>query len=155
MYVGIEDNIFFNSEFNGSLDLNIDLISKYNKIIFCGSDMISPFIEENIISKENIINKENLRKTYGNENTYFLDNFCFGHSKFNQPVDTLPKSITHIFFGRCFNHPVNMLPPSIKLLTFGWNFNQKVNMLPKLLKYLTFSFSFNHSIDLLPNIQNI
>jgi hypothetical protein len=57
---------------------------------------------------------------------------------FNQPVDNLPKTITHLTFGSKFNQLVNNLPKSLKYLTFGYDFNQPVDKLPENLTHLTF-----------------
>jgi hypothetical protein len=58
-------------------------------------------------------------------------------SRFNQPVDNLPQSITHLIFGRLFNQTVNNLPQTMTHLTFGHNFNQTVDNLPKNIIQLT------------------
>lgn len=39
--------------------------------------------------------------------------------KFNQPVDNLPNSLTHLTLSDSFNQPVNLLPPNITHLNFG------------------------------------
>ena len=83
------------------------------------------------------------------------------HSLFNQPVNNLPDSITHLTFGRHFNQPVNYLPNSITHLTFGCEFNQSVGHqgcedincprnLPNSITHLTFGISFNRPVDNLP-----
>ena len=50
---------------------------------------------------------------------------------FDQNVDKLPKSITHLTFGNVFNQNVDRLPNSITHLTFGGYFNQNIDKLPK------------------------
>src|ERR1700756_2217523 len=57
---------------------------------------------------------------------------------FNQSVDNLPKSITHLTFGFNFNQSVDNLPKSITYLKFGWYFNQPINNLPQSITHLTF-----------------
>ena len=69
---------------------------------------------------------------------------------FNQLVDNLPNSITHLTFGRHFNQSVDELPNSITHLIFGSAFNQSVDNLPKNLTHLTFGWYFNQSVDKLP-----
>ena len=42
---------------------------------------------------------------------------------YNQSVDNLPQSLTHLSFGRSFN-PVVKLPQSLTHLTFGYDFQR-------------------------------
>ena len=72
-------------------------------------------------------------------------------SQFNQAVDKLPNSITHLTFGCHFNQPVDNLPNSITHLTFGYYFNQPVNNLPNSITHLTFKTLFNNPVNNLPN----
>ncbi len=53
---------------------------------------------------------------------------------------------------RChsFNQPVDNLPLSLTHLTFGFNFNQKLNNLPLSLTHLEVNFMFSHKLDNLP-----
>ncbi len=55
---------------------------------------------------------------------------------FNQPIDSLPTSITHIEFGSDFNQPIHNLPHSITHLTLGPSFNQQ-QVLPPSLTHLS------------------
>ena len=71
-------------------------------------------------------------------------------SNFNQSVDKLPQSITHLTFGELFNQSVDNLPQSITHLTFGSFFNQSVDNLPKSITHITFGDYFNQSVDKLP-----
>jgi hypothetical protein len=94
-----------------------------------------------------------------------------GRSYFNQPVDNLPETLTHLTFGNNFNQSVDNLPLSLTYLTFGrqtpvrlahpkimnihnclrcHNFNQSVDNLPKNLTHLTLGCDFNQSVDNLP-----
>lgn len=71
---------------------------------------------------------------------------------FNQPVDNLPPSITHLRLSNKFNQPLKSLPPSLKSLTFGKLFNQDVlplSLLPSLTS-LHFGRSFNQPLPSLP-----
>jgi hypothetical protein len=100
------------------------------------------------------------------------DDSWSGRSYFNQPVNNLPETLTHLTFGRqtpvrlahpkimnihnclrChnFNQSVDNLPNSLTHLTFGNSFNQPVDNLPETLTHLTFGYNFNQSVDNLPN----
>ena len=120
-YITKGDTIIFSPDFND--DLDIGLISNYAKLIF---------------SNYTLDNK--LFKAY--ENNDFHDNHFNGLyykcSKFNQKVNNLPYSLTHITFSDDFNQKVNDLPQTITHLIFGWCFNQEVNKLPQNLIHLTF-----------------
>ncbi len=48
---------------------------------------------------------------------------------FNQKVDKLPNTITHLTFNDCFNQKVDNLPNTITHLTLGKLFNQRINKL--------------------------
>jgi hypothetical protein len=69
---------------------------------------------------------------------------------FNQPVENLPHSITHLTFGAYFNQPVNKLPSSITHLSFGEHFNQPLDNLPNTLTHLLLGYNFNKTIQHLP-----
>ena len=79
------------------------------------------------------------------------DHSRFQYSKFNQPVDNLPNSITHLTFGWNFKKTVNNLPHSITHLSFKDYFNQPVNNLPNSITHLTFGYYFNQLVDNLPS----
>ena len=70
---------------------------------------------------------------------------------FNDTVDDLPDTLTHLIFGYAFNKSVDKLPATLTHLTFGYNFNQSVDKLPATLTHLTFGHKFNQSIENLPN----
>ena len=71
---------------------------------------------------------------------------------FNQFVDNLPNSLTHLKLGVDFNQPVNNLPNSLTHLKFGKDFNQPVDNLPESLTHLELEqFSFNKPLNNLPN----
>ena len=102
------------------------------------------------------IAKDNLM-IFGPEYNESLDNELISkYSKiiFNQHVDNLPPSITHLTFGRYFNQKVDNLPSSgLTHLTFGINFNQKVDDLPSLIKEIQFYrySNYNNELNCLPN----
>ena len=74
---------------------------------------------------------------------------------FNQPIDNLPNSITHIKFvwDSAFNQPLDNLPMSLKSLVFNGKskFNYPLDNLPEFLEHLETGSSFNHPIDNLPS----
>ena len=121
-----DNTLIFKSEFNKFLDNYINIISKYNKLIFSNYSDIDICIETN--------------NEYGLK--YYFE------SKFNQPVINLPPNITHLTFGYYFNQEVNNLPSNITHLTFDWEFNQKVNNLPPNITHLTFGYHFNQKVDI-------
>ncbi len=69
---------------------------------------------------------------------------------FNQSVNSLPNTITHLTVGCNFNQLVVFLPNKLTHLTFGFYFNQSVNSLPNNLTHLTFGYHFNLFVDNLP-----
>ncbi len=70
---------------------------------------------------------------------------CFD---FNQPVDNLPKKLTHLTFGYYFNKEVNNLPKSLTHLTFGKKFNQQADNLPNSLIHLIFYYNYKYGIKI-------
>ena len=121
-----ENILVFKPEFNKPLNDYIDIISKYNKLIFSNYSDIAICIKTN--------------------NQYIFKFKKYLESKFNQEVNNLPLNITHLTFGYCFNQEVINLPPNITHLTFGYIFNQKVNNLPPNITHLTFGRNFNQEV---------
>jgi hypothetical protein len=76
--------------------------------------------------------------------------FC---GEFNQKIDNLPNTLTHLTFDwySRFNQKTENLPNTLTHLTFGRKFNQKIENLPNTLTHLTFSGEFNQKIENLPN----
>jgi FNIP Repeat len=72
-------------------------------------------------------------------------------NKFNQPVDKLPLTLTHLTTGDNFNQPVDKLPLILTHLTTGFYFNQPVDKLPPTLTHLTTGRQFNQPVDKLPS----
>ena len=99
--MGVSNEKRCKPEFNK--ELNYDLISKYNKIIFSNYNNLE------ICVKTNNLYDCNYKNNYSNSN-------------FNQKVK-LPKSLTHLTFSCEFNQKVK-LPESLTHLTFGVSFNQ-------------------------------
>jgi FNIP Repeat len=56
-------------------------------------------------------------------------NFTTGRD-FNQPIDQLPPTLTHLTTSHYFNKPVDQLPPTLTHLTLEQDFNQPVDKLP-------------------------
>jgi hypothetical protein len=134
MYKTKKNTIIFDPEFNELLYIN--LISKYNKIIF--SDYLL---------------NDGVFEIY--ENNYNQKLF-YHYSRFNQKVNHLPQSITHLIFGNDFNQEVNYLPCTLTHLTFGWVFNQEVNHLPESIIHLTLGGNYNQELNQLPqSITNL
>jgi hypothetical protein len=69
-------------------------------------------------------------------------------SIFNQPVDNLPKNLTHLTFGYEFNQPVDNLPKTLTHLSFGSCFNQSLNKLPENLIFLKLGLNFQQDVIL-------
>ncbi len=125
------DTIVFKPHFNEPIKIE----SKYFKIISQYKNLI-------------FSNYTNLEICIQNNN-YSIALDTFEESKFNQPINELPSSLTEIYFGHCFNQPVN-LPNSIIRLHFGGEFNQLVDNLPDSIIHLEFSCYFNQPIKKLP-----
>ena len=117
--------MIFKQEFNKPLDNYINIISKYDNLIF---------IETN------------------NEYKCEFGKY-YSKSKFNQEVNNLPQNLNHLTFGDIFNKKVNNLPSNITHLTFDWEFNKEVINLSSNITHLTFGENFNQSVNNLP--QNI
>ena len=144
-YITKGDTIIFHPSFDQKLDH--ELLTDYKKIIF--SEYVSNCELKNELF--DFYENEQFLEVLKYKGTHFyLYDWC--ESKFNQPVDSIPSSITHLIFGSKFNQPVNNLQSSITHLTFDFKFNQPVNNLPSSgLTHLTFGYCFDHSVDLLPS----
>jgi len=98
-YITKDDTIIFSPNFNKPLDQ--EMLFNYKKIIF--SDYVLD---------------DNLFERYENNNLQNLKRIC---SNFNQSINNLPSTITHLTFDpfSYFNQSINNLPPTITNLTFG------------------------------------
>ena len=144
MYLTCEDAIVFYPEFNNKL--YFQLLYNYKKIIFSeysfNEDDYKYMYE--IYKIDNLFYNKSGVKTPNNFNKYIdMSGYRprFG-SCFNQPINMLPNSITHLTFCDMFNQPVGMLPSSLTHLTFGNDFNQLVDMLPNFVTHLTWRLLF-------------
>ena len=124
-YIKNKDTIIFSPEFNKELDY--DLLSGYKKVIFSNYELIDDLFDK-----------------YLNND---FKNLTYKDSNFNQSVDNLPSSITHLTFGFHFNQKVENLPSSITHLTFWYCFNQEVNNFPKELKKIKCSENYIYLKD--------
>ena len=141
-YITNSDTIIFSTNFNNKLD--IELLSNYTKIIF--SDY--PLVSEKYAKKNLFIRYE--IGDFSDFSHRFSTDVGLYDSLFNQEVNHLPSSITHLTFGKSFNKEVNNLPYSITHLTFGETFNQKIDYLPSSITHLTFGKLFNQEVNNLP-----
>jgi hypothetical protein len=143
------DTIFFSPDFNKPLSNYLDILNKYNKLIFSNYDDPSICIQTNnrelhINYKENKFNQP-LNLPHNITHLTFGDNF-------NQSI-ILPSELTHLTFGYIFNQSI-IIPSELTHLTFGWAFNQSV-ILPLNLTHLTFGENFNQSVILPLNLINL
>ncbi len=127
-YITNNDTIIFAPSFNDELDYK--LLNVYKKIIFSNYDLDNDLFEK-----------------YENNNFQGLENIV---SNFNQSIDNLPSSITHLTFSHNFNQLVDNLPSSITHLTFGYYFNQTVNNLPRFIEYIKLPISYDKKILNIP-----
>ena len=123
----------------------------YGNYLIIKSAFNDPFESLNIIEKNNFTHI-----IFSNHNNFLkhvadILNILIIHqylpyllSQFNELVDNLPCSITHLTLGYSFNKPVDNLPCLITHLTFYHNFNQTINCLPNSLIYLDISKSINY-----------
>lgn len=70
---------------------------------------------------------------------------------FDQPIDDIPGTITHLHLGNAFDRPLDNLSPALVWLRFGTKFNQSIDKLPPNLRHLRLGSSFNKPVDHLPS----
>jgi len=56
---------------------------------------------------------------------------------FNQSVDKLPSSLTHLTLGESFNNSIDNIPNTITILNLCNNYQLHITKLPANLKYLS------------------
>jgi hypothetical protein len=131
-YITNGDTIIFAPSFNNELDCV--LLKDYIKIIFSNYNLSSDLFEK-----------------YENNN---LQDLIHIGSHFNQSVDNLPSTITHLTFGYYsnFNQPVDNLPSSITYLYFGYqsSFNQSLNNLPRFTEFIQLPYKYDNKILNMP-----
>jgi hypothetical protein len=64
-----------------------------------------------------------------------IKSIIFG-MKFDQKIENLPNTLTHLTFGNDFNQKIENLPNTLTHLTFGWKFNQTIENLPNTLTHI-------------------
>ncbi len=64
----------------------------------------------------------------------------------NFPINTFPRSLTHLSFGYICIRPIQTLPLSLTHLSFGDEFNQPLTYLPRNLTHLAFGKKFSFPI---------
>lgn len=144
----------FNKKLDKQLDNYIDLISKYDELIFSNFLYLNILINNNYINnyKDNFNLVNNYLSSFFNNEIKFLPtnlkSVIFGE-KFNKPVN-LPLNLRSVIFDDEFNQPIT-LPPNLTHLTLGYTFNQPIN-LPCDLTHLTLGYTFNQLVNL-PNIK--
>ena len=128
-YWTYENKIIFKPKFNNKLDNYIDIISKYNELIFSNYNDCSITIKTN---------------------NYFYYKYeqNFKYSIFNQKI-IIQKNVTHLTFSDNFNQQVT-IPYSVAHLTIGYYFHQQVN-LPNSVEEIEFGCCFNLEVQNLPN----
>ena len=144
-YLIYENKVIFGPEFNDKLDDYIDIISKYDELIFSNytyTEYDGNYDCTMTIKTNNMYCINNRHKNIGSQ---------FIGSKFNQCV-TIPQNITHLNFCYYFDQKV-IIPQNVIHLTFGNYFNQQV-IIPQSVIHLTLGCSFNQQINL-PNIKYI
>ena len=128
-----ENKIIFKPAFNDKLDNYLDIISKYNELIFSNYD------DYNITIKTNNKYCKKYNKNYK-------------YSNFDKQV-IIPQNVTHLSFGREFNQQV-IIPHNVTHLSFGWYFNQQV-IIPQNVTHLTFGREFNQQVIIPQNVTRL
>jgi len=76
------------------------------------------------------------------------------HNNFNQQIESIIPTVTHLWFGYSYNkyfNKNNVSMPAIVYIKFGNLFNSNVDNLPRTLTCLVFGDSFNQMVDYLPD----
>ena len=128
-----ENKVIFKSYFNNKLNNYLNIISKYNELIFS--------------------NYDNYNITIKTNNKYYVEYIKnYKPSKFDQQV-IIPENITHLTFGWNFNKQV-IIPENVTHLTFDYWFNQQV-IIPQNVTHLTFGFHFNQQVIIPQNVTHL
>lgn len=157
----IWDDIFvFKPEFNSNLEKYINLISKYDKLIFSEFSWfgdVKRIYEECFFNKIIINNDNDMDGSLFNSNIDILpDNIVYlilGYD-FNQQINKLPDNLTTLIFSCEFNNLILQFPPNIQKLYFGTKFNQNL-VLADSLRYLFFGQDFNKKIIFNENLTHL
>ena len=108
---------------------------------------------QNMIKNPNNNLSLDLSNSQNNIDRYILDNTHSVKFKwiYDEIIDDLPNSITHLILGDNFNQPINNLPDSVTHLILGDNFNQPLINLPNSLTHLILGDNFNQTIYGIPD----
>ncbi len=94
-FIKIDNTLYFSHNYNNKISNKIiSILMKCNKIYFNNYDNYEICFETN-----NFLT-----------NKYYCN---YKESIFNQPINNLPNSITHLTLGWYFNQPIDNLPNSI------------------------------------------
>ena len=129
-YITKGDTIIFAPSYNEQLDLQ--LLTNYQRIIFSNYKL-----------------EDNLFDAYKNNK---LKKLKYIESKFDRPIVTLPPLIIHLTFGQAFNQLIDTIPSSITHLIFDRKskFNQPLNNLPIFIKCILLPDKYNLQISNIP-----
>ncbi len=72
---------------------------------------------------------------YSDSNIRYNYNFAYGKSRFNQPLNNLPRNLKYIIFPEDseFSQSLENLPSSLEYLATGWTYNKPIPYLPNLI----------------------
>lgn len=154
------DIFVFKPEFNSNLEKYVNLISKYDKIIFSefsSFDDTKKMYEESFLNKIIIYNYHDMNASLFNENIDILPNnikyLILGYD-FNQQIKKLPNDLEILIFSYSFNNKIFSFPQKIQKLYFGNKFNQDI-VVPSTLKYLFLGYDFNKKIIFNENLTHL
>ena len=146
-----ENKLIFKPNFSNKLDTYLDIISKYNEIIFSNYDYLDITIKTN---NEYYEGYRNYKLSKFNQQIIIPENvthLTFGYH-FNQQI-IIPQNVTHLIFGYDFNQHV-IIPQNVTHLTFGNNFNQQI-IIPQNITHLTFGWDFNQPVIIPENVTHL
>ena len=177
----IHDNYFiFKPHFNGLITDYLDIIIKYNKLIFSDYNELEDIVQiitdnKNFNPYNHIGSGFNQLLTNSLDKLINLTQIIFGEN-FNQPLEkslVQLTNLTHITFGYHFNQPLQeslyyltkleflklghefnqelYLPPNIKILALDCNNQNLIDSLPNSIEQLNLDINFNLPLDNLPS----
>lgn len=179
----IDDEIYFNNEFNEKLEPYINIISGFNKLIFCtfpfygttdpltiydfGDDGSQSFCDFNYSSKFNfdinylpdcldmIILSSKFSSYINLDNLTKLKYLIFGYEYNRQTKFNNTNNLTHLGFGYLFNFPLEIEHlENLTHLKLSENYNQAIKF-PDNLIYLYIGYEFNIDINIPYSIKII
>ena len=147
-----KNKIIFKPEFNNNPDTYLDIISKYNELIFSNYDDFNIMIKTNNKYYEEY--DKNIIYSYFNQQLTIpqsVTHLTFGW-RFNQPI-IIPQNVTHLTFNGYFNQQI-IIPENVIHLTFGWKFDQQITI-PQNVIHLTFGYCFNQQEIIPQNVTHL